>query len=206
MVDFAVVPQRMALVNVDMQNCFVERAEDGLATLERINRLAEVCRGAGIIVIHTSHVLRPDGSDMGVLGEFIPKVRDGLLTKGTQSAALHPALVVGPTDVVVEKPRFGAFHSTDLEAILRTRSIDTVIISGLCTDVCCDTTAREANARDFRVFFLSDGTATVGPEAASVQSATLRLVGALFGQVVSVEEMEEKITHAARAEQSLRAK
>jgi len=73
MVDFKVVPRRTALVNVDMQNCFVEgspiSATDGLAVLDRINRLSTVCREAGILVIHTSFVLRPDGSNMGVLGE-----------------------------------------------------------------------------------------------------------------------------------------
>ena len=60
----------------------------------------------------------------------------------------------------LEKPRFGAFHGTDLELILRSRGIDSVIISGIHTTVCVDTTAREADMRDFRVFFLSDGTST----------------------------------------------
>jgi len=60
------------------------------------------------------------------------------------------------------KPRFGAFQGTDLELILRSRGIDTVIVTGVATNVCCDTTAREAAVRDFRVFFLSDGTATHG--------------------------------------------
>ena len=58
MVDFRVVPQRTALVNVDLQNLFVENAPEGLAIVERVNRLAAECRTAGILVIHTSHVLR----------------------------------------------------------------------------------------------------------------------------------------------------
>jgi len=70
-------------------------------------------------VIHASHVLRPDGSNMGVLRELVPKVRDGLLNAGAESAALHRTLVVGPRDLLLEKPRFGAFHGTDLELILR---------------------------------------------------------------------------------------
>ncbi len=124
MVDFAVVPERTALINVDMQNCFVEGVPDGLATLDRINRLAVVCREAGILVIHTSHVLRPDGSNMGVLGEVAPRARDGFLNKGTESAALHKGLVIDPRDILIEKPRYGAFHGTDLELILRARGIE----------------------------------------------------------------------------------
>ena len=196
MIDYAVVPERTALVNIDMQNCFVEAADDGVAALDRINWLAELCRDAGILVIHTSHVLRPDGSNMGVLGELVPKIRDGLLNKGAKTAALHPGLVVDPRDVLVEKPRYGAFYGTDLEVVLRSRAIDTVIISGISTDVCCDTTAREANARDFRLLFLSDGTVTAGPDAAEVQRSTMKLVGALFGQVLSVQDVADKIARA----------
>ena len=91
-------------------------------------------------------------------------MQGGFLRQGSESAALHPGLVVEPRDLLLDKPRFGAFHGTDLELILRARGIDTVIISGIATNVCCDTTAREANARDFRVLFLSDGTATGSPE------------------------------------------
>jgi ureidoacrylate peracid hydrolase len=76
MVNFAVVPERTALVNVDMQNCFVEgspfSARAGLVVLACINRLAAACRAAGILVIHSAHVLRPDGSNTGVLGGDCP--------------------------------------------------------------------------------------------------------------------------------------
>src|SRR5712691_8802815 len=103
MADFAVVLERTALVNVDLQNAFVGGAADGLAIVDRVNRLAAACREAGILVIHTRHVLRPDGSNMGVLGELIPKIREGLLNKGAESAALHEAVVVDPRDVLLEK-------------------------------------------------------------------------------------------------------
>jgi ureidoacrylate peracid hydrolase len=200
-VDFAVVPERTALVNVDMQNLFVEgdwpAAPDGLAVLDRINRLAAVCRDAGVLVVHASHVLRPDGANMGVLGEVVPPVRDGIIAKGAQSAALHKGLVVDPHDVLLEKPRFGAFHGTDLEMILRGRGVDTIIVSGIATNVCCDTTAREAMVRDFRVLFLSDGTAATGlggATAAELQKATLATLGAVFAQVLTVDEATQKIT------------
>jgi biuret amidohydrolase len=205
MVDFAVVPARTALINVDMQNCFVEgspiSAPDGLAVLDRINRIAAACRLAGILVIHTSSVLRPDGSNLGVLGETSPPVKRGILNKGAPSAALHKGLEVDSRDILLDKPRFGAFHGTDLELILRSRGIDTVIISGIATNICCETTAREATVRDFRVFFLRDGTATTAmgdASAAELQKPTCATLGFVFGQVLSVDEMIEKINRSAR--------
>ena len=164
--NFAIVPERTALINVDLQNCFVEgyplSTPDALAVMDRVNRLAVACRVAGIQVIHVSHVLRADGSNMGMLGEMVPLVKTGIINKGAPSAALHKQLAVDTKDILLDKPRFGAFHGTDLELILRTRSVDTVIISGVTTNVCCETTAREAMVRDFHVVFLSDATATFG--------------------------------------------
>jgi ureidoacrylate peracid hydrolase len=217
MVAFAIVPERTALVNVDMQNCFVHgspiSAPDGLIVLGRINRLAATCRAAGILVIHTSHVLRSDGSNMGVLSEIAPNVKQGMINKGSESAALHKGLDVDPRDILLEKPRFGAFHGTDLELILRSRGIDTIIVTGIATNVCCETTAREATVRDFRVFFLSDGTATfdIGDvSAAELQRATCATLALVFAQVLTVDEMIRKISGTARsagalAEDSVRA-
>ena len=204
MADFSVVPSHMALINVDMQNCFVENspiaAPDGLVVLARINGLAEVCRNHGIQVIHTAHVVRPDHSNVGVMGEIISPVNHGVIDKGTPSAALHPGLDVKRGDIVLEKPRFGSFHGTDLELILRSRDINTLIISGIATNVCCETTAREANVRDFRVFFLSDGTATFGIgdlSAEDIQRVTCATLGFAFAQVLSVDDMIGKIMASA---------
>jgi nicotinamidase-related amidase len=205
MVDFDVVPRRTALVNVDMQSCFVEgtpiAAPDGLVVLERINSAAAACRRAGILVIHTSNILRADGSNLGVLAEFDPIVKTGILNKGSTAAALHKRLVVDAQDILLDKPRFGAYHGTDLELILRSRGIDTLIITGIATNICCESTAREAAVRDFRVLFLSDGTATFGIgdlSAAELQKATCATLGKVFAQVLTVDKMISKIEHGAR--------
>jgi nicotinamidase-related amidase len=192
MAEGAIVPERTALLNVDLQKCFVDSAPDGLALVNVINRLAAACREAGILVIHTRHVLRPDGSNMGRLRD-IPTIRDGVLNEGAESAAFHEALVVDERDVLLDKPRFGAFYGTDLERTLRSRGVDTVIISGVSTPVCCDTSAREANARDFHVLFLSDATATTGRDGAQFQKATLELLDGLFARVRAVDEVLREI-------------
>jgi biuret amidohydrolase len=203
--EFDLIPERTALVNVDLQNLFVEQALDGHTVLERVNLLAAECRKAGILVIHTSHVLRPDGSNIGVLAELVPPAKEkGFLNEGTRTAALHDDLEIEPSDILLEKPRFGGFHGTDLELILRQRGIDTIIISGISTPVCCDTTAREANARDFRVLFLSDATATSGTtsqeQAAKYQQATLEIIDGVFGQVVTLDEVLKKIANPTAQE------
>lgn len=190
------VPRRTALVNVDMQQRFVDRAAAGTKLLQRINEFASLCRAAKIMVVHTSHVLRPDGSNTGVLADLVEPIREGVLNKGRESAALHPDLDVHHSDILVEKPRFGAFYGTDLELILRSNGIDTIIITGISTPVCCDTTAREANARDFRVFLLSDGTATTGQDATDIQRFTLEIIDGLFGYVIRTDEMTELIAGA----------
>ena len=203
MTDFSVIPGKIALVNVDMQNCFVENspiaAPGGVEVLGRINRLIEACRANGVVIIHTAHVVRPDGSNIGVMGEIIPPVNDGVINKGAPSAALHDGLDFQDGDIVLDKPRFGSFHGTDLELILRSQGIDTIIVTGICTNICCETTAREANVRDFHVFFLSDGTATFGIgdlSADDIQAATCATLGFAFAQVVTIDEMIGKIEAA----------
>lgn len=206
MADFEVNIERTALINVDMQNCFVGNspfaAPRAREILPRINRLADACRRNGALVIHTLHVVRPDGSNIGVMGEIIPVVREGIINKGNPQAELHREIVVERNDIVLEKPRYGAFHGTDLELILRDRGIDTLIITGIATNVCCETTAREAAVRDFHVFFLSDATATSGIEdlsADEVQRATCATLGKRFAQVLTTDEMLTKIARASRS-------
>jgi len=119
------------------------------------------------------------------------------------SATLHKGLVVDPRDILLEKPRFGAFHGTDLELILCARGIDTIMVTGIATNVCCEATAHEATVRDFRVFFLSDGTATFGMgdlSASELQRATCATLGLLFAQVLTVDEMAKKISSATPGE------
>ena len=140
MTEYSVNPARMALVNVDMQIAFVEgtplSAPDGVALLPVVNRLAEACRQAGMMVIHTRHVTRPDGSNLGTMGELIEPVRDGYIMDGSETAKLHPGLDVKAGDIVLEKPRYGAFSGTDLDNVLRAAGVDSIIVSGICTHIC----------------------------------------------------------------------
>jgi ureidoacrylate peracid hydrolase len=197
---FPLVPARTALINVDMQRCFVEASwlasPDGAALVRTVNGLIRTCREAGTLVVHTRMWMAKDGSDLGVMAELVPPFIVELYTEGAPTAELHDALDVAPDDLVVDKTRYGAFHGTGLAQQLRHRGIDTVIVSGIATNICCETTAREAAQHDFRVVFLSDGTATKemnGVPAHDLQQATLASIGMVFGQIASVSEVDERL-------------
>lgn len=204
MADFPLIPSRTALIDVDMQNCLVEgsplAAPGGPDLLGPVDRLTDACRRAGILVVHTRGWMRRDGSNLGVMGEFVPPFIVALYTEGEPSAELHAGLVVDGADIVLDKPRYGAFPGTDLEEILRARGIDTVIVSGIATNICCETTAREAAQHDFRVFLLADGTATKemgGVPAAVLQQATCASLSMVFAQIVTIDDVLEMLTAAA---------
>jgi ureidoacrylate peracid hydrolase len=204
---FPLIPAKTALVNVDMQRCFVEgtplASPDGRALVATINGLIRTCRDAGLLVVHTRVWMARDGSDLGVvMPELVPPFIRDLYTEGSPTAELDPALDVAPDDLIVDKTRYGAFHGTDLARQLREHGIETVIISGIATNICCETTAREASQHDFRVVFLSDGTATKemnGVPAQELQRATLASLGMVFAQVATVEEVTRQIRASSLA-------
>lgn len=205
MPDFMLRPATTALINVDMQRCFVEgtplASPRGLALAAQINRLTAACRDAGILVVHTRGWLLRDGSNLGSVGDLVPPFIREFYTEGATTAEIHDAVVVENGDVIVDKPRYGAFTGTDLESRLRARGIDTVMITGIATNICCETTAREASQLDFHVFFLSDGTATQdmnGVSADDLQRATCASLGQVFAQIATIDEMIDSITSSGR--------
>jgi ureidoacrylate peracid hydrolase len=138
MVAFTIEPKKTAVIAIDLQNCFVENspfaAPSALRVVAKLNALTARYRAAGSTIIWTRHVVRPDHSDVGLLGQTMPPVAQGVIVEGTKSAALHSSVAVQATDIVLAKPQFGAFHATELETILRARGIDTVVIGGIATN------------------------------------------------------------------------
>jgi nicotinamidase-related amidase len=200
MLDFAISASRTALINVDMQNVFVHgspiAAPDGLVVLKQVNRISKAFRQAGATIVHTRHVLRPDRSNVGVMGEVMPNVRDGFMSEDAERTQLYPGLEVVAGDIVLTKPRFGAFTATDLDLILRARHIEAVVITGIATNICCETTAREAYAHNYRMLFVSDATCTFdmnGATAAEIQKVTCASLSFGFGQVLTTADLLRKL-------------
>jgi len=204
MTQFPLIPEKTAYINVDMQVAFVDgsplAAPNGRRLLEPVNRLAATCRAAGMTVIHTVHVTRADGSNEGTMGELVPPVREGAIREGSETAKLHPEVDFLDGDILLEKPRYGSFTGTDLDMLLRSRGIDTIIITGICTNICCEMTAREAAQRDYHVFFPTDGTETfpLGDlDEETIKAATHGVLGLAYANLTTIDELIDRINQAS---------
>lgn len=206
MVKFNIRADKTALLIIDMQNAFLrpgagaERSR-GRELIPRLNQVIRACREKKITVIYTQHALRADGSDTGLFRDFLPAVTLKSLTGGTTEVEMYPELDWRKEDITVPKQVYDAFLGTELDHILRIKGIDTLIIGGVDTLLCCESTTRAARHRNYRVLFLSDGTATgdwadIGwgaLSAAEAQKFALTIIASRFAEVLSVEEVLKRI-------------
>ncbi|MBB4790125.1 isochorismatase family protein [Streptomyces nodosus] len=192
-------PQNAALLVIDMQNDFVLEGypmEVPMAR-RRLPAMQEViaeCRASEIPVVYTRHILL-DAFDVSPLeSAYNPALLSAGLRKGTSGSQVVDDLRPEPDDVVIQKHRYDAFHNTQLENVLTSisglRQVDTVIVIGTLTEVCCDSTARGAYMRDFKVAFVSDATGARSDEA---QRATENTIGTFFGRVLTTRELVAEI-------------
>ncbi|MBM3493002.1 MAG: cysteine hydrolase [Armatimonadetes bacterium] len=154
-----------ALLVVDMQPFFLDPASPtftcgGVAIMPTVKRLIEAFRRAGRPVIFTCHVHHPDGLDAGIMGWWW----EGMCIEGSPESEVHRELAPLPSEKVVLKHRYSAFYNTDLETVLRSLRIEDLVISGIMTNMCVESTARDAYYRDYRVFIPADGTGSVTEE------------------------------------------
>jgi len=196
---YAFDPARTALVIIDMQRDFLEPGGFGAALGNDVSRLAGVveptrqvlaaARAAGMLVIHTREGHRPDLTDLSPAkkrrGRFDLTIGDPgpmgrILVQGEAGHDIVPALAPAPGEPVVDKPGKGAFYATDLETILKARSVTHLIICGVTTEVCVNTTAREANDRGYDCLVVSDCTGSYFPE---FHETALRMITAQGGVV-----------------------
>jgi nicotinamidase-related amidase len=153
------------LLVVDMQKFFLDQASPtftcgGLAILPIVKRLIDAFRRAGRPVIFTRHVHHPADLDSGIMGWWWK----GKCLEGSPESEVHPDLAPWREEKVIFKHRYSAFYNTDLETVLRCLKVEDVVVSGIMTNLCCESTARDAYYRDYRVFFPADGTGSVSEE------------------------------------------
>lgn len=193
----ALNPERAALLVIDMQNDFLCDGaplftEGGRAVVPNLKRLVAACRDARIPVIYTVHVHDDPLRDGGMTAVWWPELQNReALVAGTAGAAVYPELAPAPGEKIVHKHRYSAFYNTDLEVVLRGLRIEDLIVTGLMTNICCESTARDGFFRDFRIFFLADGTGSVSEE---LHLGSLRALGYAFASVRTVDEMHRAIT------------
>ena len=184
-----------ALLVIDMQRDFVEPggAMEVPMARERLPHMRELidgARAAKVPVLFTQHVLLDQFNVSPLESSKHPHLLTEGMRDGTDGIEIVPQLDPQPTDYYVKKHRYDAFYNTNLEVLLYTlrgyRAIDTVIIAGTLTEVCCESTARSAFMRDFKVVFAQDAT---GAASQAAQQASLEVVDTYFGRVLSNEHI-----------------
>jgi nicotinamidase-related amidase len=154
-----------ALIVIDMQRFFLDAASPtftcgGVAILPNVKCVIDAYRRANRPVIFTQHVHHPGDLDCGIMGWWWK----GKCLEGSPDSEVHADLAPMPGEKVVSKHRYSAFYNTDLETVLRCLRVEDIVVSGIMTNMCCDSTARDAYYRDYRVFFLADGTGSINEE------------------------------------------
>lgn len=159
---------RAALLLVDLQRAFCSEhgsvARQGRdvspcrAAAELAFTLVPAARQAGLPVIWTRMCYRPDYADGGLLvHELRPALKAlGALREGSPDAELLPEANVDPGDLVIAKQRYSAFHGTLLESLLRAREVESLLVAGVTTSMCVESTVRDAAQRDYRCFVVAD--------------------------------------------------
>ena len=179
-------PAKAALLVIDMQKVFASPEGStflptSVPVCERLAELVQTCRQSGVPVIFTRHVHVHPQTDGGAMARWW----SSLILEGTEEAELVDGLRPQDGERVIVKSRYSAFTGTPLEMILRSLNVEDLIVSGVMTNLCCETTARDAFNRDFNVFFLGDGTATANDE---LHTSSLKNISYGFGRVMAVSE------------------
>ena len=193
---------RAALLIIDMQRDFLEPGGFGealgndvshlQAAVAPLREVLAAARRLGMLVIHTREGHRPDLSDAPPhkVQRGDPSTRIGavgpmgrILIRGEPGHDIIPELYPANGEPVIDKPGKGAFYQTDLELMLKNRSIDTLFVCGVTTEVCVNTTVREANDRGFRCVVLSDCCGSYFPEFHAAGLAMIKAQGGIFGSV-----------------------
>lgn len=160
--------EKAALLVIDMQNHFAHPDGDlylneSRHIVKRIVRLANLFRDKKRPVIFTQHQHAADKSDLGMMDKWWSGKH---IFEGTWGSEIVEKLTPQENDIVLPKNRYSAFLGTDLEQILSENDVAELVIVGVMTNLCCETTARAAFMRDYAVYFCLDGTTTISEEMA----------------------------------------
>jgi nicotinamidase-related amidase len=206
--DYAFHPDRTALVVIDMQRDFLEPGGFGAAlgndvsllapVVPVVGRLLSAFRRRGLTVVHTKECHRPDLSDCPAskrrrgrgsltIGDKGPMGR--ILVEGEPGNDFVEALRPVPGELVIAKPGKGAFCATDLDDRLRDRGITHLIVTGVTTEVCVQTTMREANDRGYECLLVEDGTGSYFPEFKASALAMMTAQGGIVGWAARSEQV-----------------
>ncbi len=210
--DFTFDPAHTALIVIDMQRDFIEPGGFGatlgndVSLLKKIvptvGRLLETFRRAHLPVIHTRECHKPDLSDLPKAKHLRgkPSMRIGdpgpmgrILIAGEPGADIVPELAAMPGEFVIDKPGKGAFYATKLSQILAEKKVTHLVFAGVTTEVCVQTTMREANDRGFDCLLAEDATESYFPAFKKAALDMIRAQGAIVGWTATVEQIAQAL-------------
>jgi ureidoacrylate peracid hydrolase len=168
-----------------------------------INRLADTVRSTSGTVVWIQNAVTPETLDswsvrVDMDGPERTEKRIESMTPGSKGYALWAGLQTRPDDLFVQKTRFSAFiqGSSDLEAQLRARGIDTIVVTGTVTNICCESTARDAMMRNFRTIMVTDANAAMNDD---MHNASLIAFYVRFGDIISTDYLRGLLNRNAAA-------
>jgi nicotinamidase-related amidase len=213
--DYSLAPGKIALVVIDMQRDFIEPGGFGDALGNDVSRLEAIIpatarliglfRERGWPIVHTREAHRPDLSDCPPskirrgnasvrIGEEGPMGR--LLVTGEPGNQIVPELAPLKGEIVIDKPGKGMFWATGLHERLRGAGITHLVFAGVTTEVCVQTSMREANDRGYECLLIEEATESYFPEFKASTIAMIVAQGGIVGWVASLEDLETALTDA----------
>ena len=205
---FSFDPARTALLMIDMQRDFIEPGGFGATLGNDVSLLAPVvpaaaaliawCRKLGVLVIHTQECHQPDLSDCPPAKRLRgkPSLRIGdpgsmgrILIKGEPGAGFVPELLPQAGDIVIAKPGKGAFYGTELSQVLQSLVITHLLFGGVTTEVCVQTTMREANDRGYECLIVEEATGSYFPEFKQAALDMIRAQGGIVGWTARLADL-----------------
>jgi nicotinamidase-related amidase len=206
--DYTFDQPHTALIVIDMQRDFIEPGGFGATLGNDVNllrkivptvgRLIDAFRIVGLPIIHTRECHKPDLSDLPKAKQLRgkPSMRIGdpgpmgrILISGEPGADIVPELSARPGEIVLDKPGKGAFYGTPLSSILAEKKITHLVFAGVTTEVCVQTTMREANDRGFDCLLAEDATVCYFPEFKKAAIDMIRAQGAIVGWTATVDQI-----------------
>jgi nicotinamidase-related amidase len=200
--EFEFDPRACALAVIDMQRDFVDPGGFGEAlgndvsllrkAIAPTRRVLDAARGRGMLVIHTREGHRPDLTDLPPSKKLRGKLKAGIgdagpmgriLVRGEYGHDIIDELKPAPGEPVIDKPGKGAFYATDLDALLHNRGIRQLVVCGVTTEVCVNTSVREANDRGYDCLVLEDCVGSYFPEFQIAALNMIKAQGGIFGWV-----------------------
>jgi biuret amidohydrolase len=213
--EFEFDPRTTALLMIDFQRDFVDPGGFGEALGNDVSllrravppaeRVLKAVRAAGLFVVHTREGHRPDLADCPPAKKARGRLKAGIgdpgpmgriLVRGESGHDIVKELSPVPGEPVVDKPGKGAFYATDLDAILGNRGIGQLVVCGVTTEVCVNTTVREANDRGYDCLVLEDCVASYFPEFQRAALAMVKAQGGIFGWVADSRRFLEALRDA----------